>query len=324
MTKKTRIDIAACTDRNFVMPTGVMMQSVCVNNPDVDIVFHIIVDGDVTDDDKRDLRDITVPFEGKSIVFYLASEYVKKINFPALENRFGLTKTTYYRLWLAEIIPNDIDKILYLDGDVIVRHSLLPLWNTDLEGNAVGAVANEDVELFVRLKISRELGYFNAGVLLIDLKYWRENHVTKEFLEYISLHSTEIVFHDQDVLNVVFREKKKWLPIEYNFAHYFLKKHVGSDFWKYEEEVRKVMRDPTIVHFTNNTIGKPWNKYQRNPHPFRSSFYKYQNQTRWKGVIYENRPITLRIINYVSDMLRKTGVLPKVTRYDLIEIDPID
>ena len=81
MTKKTRIDIAACTDRNFVMPTGVMMQSVCVNNPDVDIVFHIIVDGDVTDDDKRDLRDITVPFEGKSIVFYLASEYIKNIDY---------------------------------------------------------------------------------------------------------------------------------------------------------------------------------------------------------------------------------------------------
>lgn len=47
-----RMDIAACTDRHFVMPTGVMMQSVCVNNPDVDIVFHIIVDDNVTQKEK--------------------------------------------------------------------------------------------------------------------------------------------------------------------------------------------------------------------------------------------------------------------------------
>lgn len=238
-----KIDIVACTDKWFVMPTGVMIYSVCVNNPDMDIVFHVITDDCVTDDDKNDLEDIVVSFKRKSIVFYPVSKSIRNNCFPALENTH-VTEITYYRLWLTKILPNTIDKILYLDGDIIVRHSLLSLWNTDLEGYALAAVADcmeGNIEYYNRLGYPSQYGYFNAGALLINLKYWRENHVTKEFLEYISLHSTEIVFHDQDVLNVVFREKKKWLPIEYNFAHYFLKKHVGSDFWKYEEEVRKVM-----------------------------------------------------------------------------------
>ena len=64
------MDIVACTDKRFVMPTGVMIQSVCVNNPNVDIIFHIIVDDSVTSDDQHDLEEVVAPFVGKSVTFY--------------------------------------------------------------------------------------------------------------------------------------------------------------------------------------------------------------------------------------------------------------
>ena len=64
------MDIVASTDKWYVMPTGVMMQSVCVNNPDMDIVFHVIHDDSVTSKDRRDLEETVTVFKGKSIAFY--------------------------------------------------------------------------------------------------------------------------------------------------------------------------------------------------------------------------------------------------------------
>jgi lipopolysaccharide biosynthesis glycosyltransferase len=323
MTKKTRIDIAACTDRQFVMPTGVMMQSVCVNNPDVDIMFHIIVNDDITDGDKRDLEDVTAPFCGKSVVFYRASEYIKNIDFPALENS-PLTESTYYRLWLAEMLPIEVEKVLYLDGDVIVRHSLLLLWNTDIEGYAVAAVPDSlegQAEFYSRLNYSPSFGYFNAGVLLVNLKYWRGCHVQTDFVRFIREFSDIIKFHDQDVLNCLFKESKVILPLIYNLTSAFLWRKPEFNTVKYAEELATALIDPVVVHFASPE--KPWYAYQREQHPFRSTFLKYQNQTKWRDVKTDRRPLRLRIINYVADLLRRMGLKPQLEkRYN--PITPID
>ena len=323
MTKKTRIDIAACSDRNFVMPTGVMMQSVCVNNPDVDIVFHIIVDGDVTDDDKCDLEDVTAPYSGKSVVFYRASEFIKNIDFPALENS-PLTEATYYRLWLAEMLPIEVEKVLYLDGDVIVRHSLLLLWNTDIEGYAVAAVPDSlegRAEFYRRLNYSPSLGYFNAGVLLVNLKYWRGCHVQTDFMRFIQEFCDIIKFCDQDVLNCLFKESKVILPLTYNLTSAFLWKEPEFNTGKYVEELASTLIDPVVVHFASPE--KPWYAYQREPHPFRSTFLKYQNQTRWRGNKTDRRPLRLRIINLVADLLRKLRLKSQIKK-QYFQIAPID
>ena len=137
--EKERIDIVACTDKWFVMPTGVMMYSVCVNNPDVDIVFHVIHDDSVTSKNRRDLEKTVAEFKGKSIAFYHI-DVTKFPCFPNVTTDTPITQASYYRLMLSEILPKSIQKVLYLDGDIIVRHSLLPLWNTNLKDYAIGAV----------------------------------------------------------------------------------------------------------------------------------------------------------------------------------------
>lgn len=298
------MDIAACTDRHFVMPTGVMMQSVCVNNPEVGIVFHIIVNDDVTDGDKCDLEDVTAPYSEKSVVFYRASEFIKNIDFPALENS-PLTEATYYRLWLAEMLPKEIEKVLYLDGDVIIRHDLLPLWNTDIEDYAVAAVSDFSegmIDIYNRLHYPCHLGYFNAGVLLVNLEYWRDHAVLDEFLCFMKKYPERIHWHDQDVLNFVFCEKKKKLPLKYNFQNGFMYRVPRFDYWKYEKEIKEACKDPIIVHFMGK---KPFEAYQRDPHPLRSTFFKYQDQTKWKGIRCDRRPMKRKIINCIADLLRR-------------------
>lgn len=323
-----KIDIVACTDRWFVMPTGVMMVSVCENNPETDIVFHIIVDENVRAEDQQDLKDVVDRYVGKSVVFYKANEAMQKESFPkGWISRKDITRTAYYRLYLAELLPQDIDKVLYLDGDIIVRHSLLPLWNTDFEGNAVAAAtdcSSGKIEFYNRLHYPFDLGYFNSGVLLVNLRYWREHQVLKDFVSYMENHAESIQFWDQDVLNVVFRDKKVLLPLKYNLQHQFLwRRRTTYDYWKLEAELSEALADPCIVHFTY--AFKPWRKYQAEPHPFNSTWYKYQDLTKWRGVKYEHRTKKQRIRRFGGNVLRKIGLLPPLQRpREYIDIAPID
>ena len=319
------MDIVACTDKWFVMPTGVMMYSVCVNNPEVDIVFHVIHDDSVTSMDWRDLEETVTVFNGKSIVFY----HVDVTKFPCFPNttmETPITQATYYRLMMSEILPKTIHKVLYLDGDIIVRHSLLSLWNTDMKDYAVGAVPDcqdGNIDLYHRLNYPPELGYFNAGVLLINLGYWRKHDVVRTFMHIIQEYGGRLLFGDQDVLNLAFSNNKVILPIKYNLGSGFLEKSPQYDCNKYEKEMKEALKHPVIVHYTRP--GKPWNRYSRHQrHPFSNTFFKYQGQTKWKGVKIDKRPFKLRVINYVADALRKYGLKSQVSLYEYIDIAPID
>lgn len=307
------INIVACTDKKFMMPTGVMMTSVCENNMDTDVVFHIIVDEDMNTDDCRDLKDIVAAYRGKSVLFYHANDKMQKLTFPKGKNRNDITRTTYYRLYLAELLPVELDKVLYLDGDVIVRHSLLPLWNTNVDEKAVAAASDCSsgcIEYYNRLKYPFELGYFNSGVLLVNLKYWREHQVLKDFNLYMENHADSIRYWDQDVLNVVFCDKKVLIPLKYNLQHPFLfEKTDAYDYWKLEQEVLEAREDPCIVHFTARW--KPWRIYHRGwVHPFSSTWDKYQNKSKWKGIKYDYRTKSQRIKRYAGNILRRFGLLP--------------
>lgn len=304
--KTEKIEIVVCTDRGFVMPTGVMIYSVCTNNQEVEIVFHVVHDDSLRAKDKQDLKETVKGFDGKTVLFYQV-DVTKFPCFPNTAKGASVTQAAYYRLLISEILPKTIQKVLYMDGDIIVRHSLLPLWNTDLKDYPLGAVIDsigDNPEFYQRLNYSPKLGYFNSGVMLINLEYWREHEVVKDFLGILKEYGDNLKFWDQDVLNISFSENKFLLPIKYNFMSGFLWMQAQYSS-KYENEVLEARKDPVIVHFAGS---KPWEAYQRNLHPFRSTFFKFQNQTKWKGIKTDRRPFKLRVINFVADMLRKFGL----------------
>lgn len=321
------MDIVACTDNRFVMQTGVMMYSVCANNADSDISFHLVCDESVRSVQKKDLEDVVRPFSNKSIHFYDINGNDFN-DMPAMDHAVStITKATYYRLMLTEILPKSIDKILYLDGDIIVRQSLDSLWNTDIEGYAVAAVPDYDDETHRKegyLHLEPWTGYFNAGVLLVNLKFWRDHRVMDSFYRFMKEHRDWIRAHDQDVLNYVFNDKKKFLPIKYNLGGGWLLVRMGYDPKMYADQLDSARRDPVIVHYTTS---KPWYVHHRHPHPFASTFFKYRNQTKWKDEpLWENRPLMMRFTKLFAPTLRSWGLLPELppTGGEYIDIAPID
>ena len=270
------MNILTCTDSKFVIPTGVMFYSVCKNNVGEELNFYLIVDGSVTEKQKQSIENEIKKFEKTTIHFFKVD--IKEIEEYLVVVAPNFPKSIYYRLLLSDILPKDLDKILYLDGDIIVRHSLKELWNTDISNYSLGAVVNQTngKKFWERLKYPKEKGYFNSGVLLVNIKYWRENCLSNKFIDYLKHNSDSLVNPDQDVLNYVLQDSKILLPERYNVQEFFY--YVDREIVDCENsaEIDKYIFNPTILHFTGN---KPWHFYCL--HPLKSIYYMYKAQTQW-------------------------------------------
>ena len=277
------MDIAICINENYLMPSGVMLCSLFENNKEEQIVVHALLGKD-GDECKQPLEDLTSKYHQK-ILFYDMSQ-ISMDDFPVglhFQESF-ITIEAYYRLFLMNVLPRTMDKVLYLDSDIVICGSIRELWEIDISDVAVGAVPDcfhQDIHETNRIGYEVGLGIFNSGVLLINLNYWREHDVMKEFVAYAKEAKDHLKYHDQDVLNYVFRHCKKELPIRFNLQTI----HMYYDRFRYLhfrliDDVKEAFLHPVVIHYTGPE--KPW--YSNAYHPLKAYFNKYRQLTSWKDV----------------------------------------
>lgn len=310
------IDIVCSTDDNYIMPTGVMLTSLFENNKGIDINVHLL-HGGLTN---KHIEQITsqVSIYGQKIRFYRMDDHLFS-DFPIGKSyqtdHVGSSMATYYRLFLARVLSDDIEKVIYLDGDILVVDSLQELWDMDMSDKAIAAVAdsyNNDITHYNRLRYPQKQGYFNAGVLLINLKYWREHKIDNIFLDYVANYPERLACHDQDVLNFVFKDAKIELPLKYNMLNeYWFDVRYSLISWEYEQQIIDGQKNPVIIHFT--CIPKPW--YKNCKHPYKIMFEKYKSMSLWSNV-KEKR--WLRIKYLIEHFFIKSVVFIGLRKYDYI------
>ena len=108
---------------------------------------------------------------------------------------------TYSRLWLADFFPESVERVLYLDSDLIVVGDIQELWDSDLNGKLLAAASIPGSTKCEFLSIPESYGYFNAGVILTDLRQWRETRAIDELVAFVAANPDKLVDVDQDVLN---------------------------------------------------------------------------------------------------------------------------
>ncbi len=156
-----------------------------------------------------------------------------------------LSYATFFRYFIADEVQED--RVLYLDSDMIVHSKLDDLFTLDLQGYAIAAVQDFNHEGW--------LTTFNAGMLLIDAKKWREKNSTQNLLELTAQHH-EHVYGDQGVLNMYFGDQWLHLDKEYNFMvglDQFL--HLSGNREWYQSDYYGNY-EPKIIHYTSES--KPW------------------------------------------------------------------
>lgn len=177
---------------------------------------------------------------------------------------------TYLRLALPGLLP-DVDRILYMDADVLVRESLAPVWETPMEKMALAAVKgavnlsdkwewNSDRPYWDLLS-GMKGGYINAGVTLLHLAEIRGRGLDARWHE---LTGKRFYYQDQDILNMTCQGAVAYLAPKYNRLAYLEE----GDFGQFvtegiytREEVREVLRSPAIIHYAGD---KPWKRYDTN------------------------------------------------------------
>lgn len=191
-----------------------------------------------------------------------------------------LTSSSFYRLKVDSFVKW-IEKILYIDADTIVLWDISELYNEDLNDNYVWVVSEwssewikEEIKQF-GLKHNK---YFNAWVLLINLKRWKDFKVWDKALELLKLR--RYPSDDQSPLNIILQDNCKWLDWKYNVTTtYFVDKRDFVNVWFDYNYYKSAINNPTIVHFT--TAAKPRNFFCI--HPYTLEYDKY---LRWVNKLW--------------------------------------
>lgn len=272
------MNIVCNIDNNYVKYCGVMMTSVLENNREEEITFYVIADK-LSLEGAEVLRQIVESKYKQQIIFLNVGEGLIQ-NCP-IEQGSHISVATYYRIFLTSILPQSLSKLIYLDCDLVVRASLRELWNIDLTDCAVGVV--EDMwsgkpENYIRLHYDEQHTYFNAGVLLINLDYWRKHLVEQRCVDYIRNYPERLLFNDQDVLNAVLHDEKKLIPMRWNVQDGFFRTKVRIRRSSVES-LNAELKHTVVIHFTGRK--KPW--HYKSLHPCTEEYFKYLDQTPWQG-----------------------------------------
>ena len=251
---------ALCLNDKYVPYACVTIQSILMHHTKDDVTIHLVTDG----------------FTGKSIrlLHRLIGGGNLNIHQVADDSKLdGLnmswSKYSWYRIYLPELLPDSISKVLYLDCDVCVVDKLEELFDTDMEGKAVaGAIDPESYSnsVFDRLGIPHSKGYVCSGVLMMNLDYWRKNNIADKVVEYGKAYPEKILFPDQDAINVVCQDCKQILSPRYS-PFLRIAKYYGKDEWE------EYTSHPAIIHYAGCA---PW-RGNPNRHPFHHYWWEAFN-----------------------------------------------
>jgi lipopolysaccharide biosynthesis glycosyltransferase len=199
-------------------------------------------------------------------------------------------------LVLPDLFPA-IERVIYLDCDMLALQSLQPLWASDLDGAFVGAVSNvthPDLRAHLNsLNITEPREYFNAGVLLLDLARWRSGGVTNELRHQASQRPPSLWF-DQDLLNRVFAGRWKHLHPRWNAMNSLWTWATWAQEIFGEQVLSEAKTNPAILHFEGPGICKPW--HYLSDHPWRDPYRAMLAMTPWSQEPLEDRTLATMLI----------------------------
>lgn len=299
------MNIAFSTDDNYVLPTFVTAASIIKHN-DTEINFYILTQG-LSDCNEKLLKSLKDKSDKISVEILIVNEKLFD-GFPIRKDDH-VSLATYFRIFLPKVIDNSINKILYLDGDLLCLSSLKEFYNTDLSGFSLCAVhdeRNDDPEIFNRLEYDAKKGYFGAGVILLNLDFWRQNSIQEKCIEYIRTNPDACKWHDQDALNKILNGNVLWADFRYNFTQgFFFNKKDMLLSEKYYTDIDNAKKNPCILHFSS--AYKPW--HHECNHPLKDLYRDFWKEATGKNIALVHKLKDIDLLKWrIKKILNALGI----------------
>lgn len=274
------INIVFASDDNYAQHTAVAMASILLNTKKASDIKFFLIDDNISENSKRKIIG-TVTSYGGEITFVNVNNEKLKACYVSGE----ISRTCYFRLDIPNILDSSIDKVIYLDCDLLVYDDIAALWSMDIQNKPVGAV--EDYGIMASKRIRKQKAqyiglpfgkpYFNSGVLVMDLKKWRDGNYSEKIIRIAQ--ENKFPNHDQDALNKFFMDNWYALPLRWNvippvfnlFMKILLKKEMRA-------AAIPAKLNPAIFHYAGGY--KPW-EYESYS-GFNDKYYEYLGKTEFR------------------------------------------
>ena len=244
----------------------IIINSICINHPSNYLKFHILTDYISNKNIKKITKEVQQYKNAEIFIHNIDKKYFQGL----YTGNWHLS--TWYRVLLPEMLDTTIDRVLYLDADTIVNGDLSSLFKLNMTNNSIAGV--HDLIPFAKerkepIGISNKGKYICAGVMMMNLNFWRKNKITEKILNYARENASVLFCPDQDSINAICNESIKLLPFKYGYVREFHNK-----------------KDSIIFHYSSTY---PWQTIYRPPHYLIWKKYndraKYPVKTTWNNFI---------------------------------------
>lgn len=296
--------IVYASDDKFAEILGVSLVSLYENSKNMDDIVVYVLDSGIGKQNKDRLLSVSRSYVRHDITFIPAKNISEKLSMNVAVDRGSLSQ--YARLFVSSDLSLDLNRVLYLDCDIIIKRSIRELWNLDLNGKTIAALMDA-FSKYYRQNIDLEENdiMFNSGVMLIDLEKWRMQKIEEKLLKFIAQKNGRIQQGDQGALNAVlshdtycFEPRFNSITIFYDFTYRDMLVYrrppmtytEGQRFYT-EAQIKEAVENPTIIHFTTSFKSKrAWMKECK--HKYVGEWLKYKKMSPWKDTELwkDNRP----------------------------------
>lgn len=313
------MDIAYTTDNNFIPQVCACICSVCETNRSSEALRFHVLGKDLTKQSVDTLSSFVNTYS-REIYFYDISDFGSFFGFDF--DTSGWNPIVLARLLIDKILPDSVSRVIYLDGDTVVRGDIEPFFNTELGDCSIAGV----IEPTVNRKNLDAIAigsspYINAGVLLIDLDKWRLEGTGDRIIDFYREHDGKLFANDQDAINGALKGQICFVSPAYNYCNAFdfypykslvkIAKPVNYPDFVSEEMLEQAKRDPKIIHYLGEE--RPWRTGNR--HRFKSDYEKHLSITPYNDAPPENGWQTYFRLFYLFNAIMK---LSPVLRHRII------
>lgn len=295
------VHIVVATDSNYLIHTQTLLKSI-EDNHIGDVVVHVLA----FNLSAENCNDIRSTVKGYDYVFYPVSDsdIQKRLFSRCSKLHKDRSLAAFARLLIPELLPDDIERCLYLDVDGIVLRDLAKLMTTSLEGFAAAGVLDTNPQRrHSAVGLTPDMTYINTGVILWNLPLCRQINIVDRFEEFVTQHNGVVDAMDQGTFNGAISQYIKVLPPIDALTSFFqltsrqIQQLYGVKTYT-DRELSKAKTEPVFVHFTPNMTTRPWVKNCR--HPLRDLYWKYRLKVNPEFILSPDlRSFKLKLLSWL-------------------------
>ncbi len=295
------MNIAYACDDNYIAHTGTSIYSLLDNNREANEIIIYLISVNISESNIQEIKKIVNQFN-RTLKVIAFKELCPDLKLASTGRHI---ETVYAKLFFGNI--QKIDKIIYLDSDVIINDSLEEMWNIDLGDNYFGLVKTITKHSVKNLGLKEADSFYNDGVAIVNSKKLREDNMQEKFLKFIAKYNGNPPVLSEGTINVVCFNSIKTIHPKFNFASSFLMynneglKVLSCEKEYYPDEIiDEARKNPVVIHYLAGWFLRPWEK--NCTHPLKNKYYKYKQYTIWKDdpLIFKKLPPKLKLLKFIS------------------------